>query len=50
MIMNYYLVKSKLNYIQKLVSAETCFHAIQKVIYTTDFLGHKTTDFITIKI
>jgi hypothetical protein len=48
--MTYYLVKSKLNYIQKLVSAETDFHAIQKVIYTTDFLGHKTTDFITIKI
>jgi hypothetical protein len=48
--MNYYLIKSKINYIQKLVSAETNFHAIQKVIYTSEFLGHKTTDFITIKI
>lgn len=48
--MSYYLVKSKLNYIQKLVNAETDYHAIQKVIYTTDFLGHKTTDFVTIKI
>lgn len=48
--MNYYLIKSKINYIQKLVSAETDFHAIQKVIYTSEFIGHKTTDFITIKI
>ena len=48
--MNYYLVKSKLNYKSKLVIAETDFHAIQKVIYTNDFLGHKTTDFVTLKI
>lgn len=48
--MNYYLVKSKLNYISRLVIADTDYHAIQKVIYTTDFLGHKTTDFIAIKI
>lgn len=48
--MSYYLIKSKINYIQKLVSAETDFHAIQKVIYTSEFIGHKTTDFITIKI
>ena len=48
--MNYYLIKSKLNSLSKFVMAETEFHAIQKVIYTSDFFNHKTTDFEVNKI
>lgn len=48
--MNYYIIKSRINYMQTIVIADSEYHAIQKVIYTTNFLGHKTTDFISIKI
>jgi hypothetical protein len=48
--MNYWLVKSKLTKKGTVVIAETSYHAIQKVIYTSAFLGHKPSDFKTKKL
>jgi hypothetical protein len=48
--MKYWLVISKIKGIGETVLAETEFHAIQKVIYTSIFLGHKPSDFKVVKL
>ena len=48
--MKYYHVFSLIKSIGEVVLAENEFHAIQKVIYTTVFLGHKPSHFIVTKL